>query len=70
MSRIGGRAGWWKSPRPDLVRAPAGKRPGLLYLPLLLALACAAVLSACGIDDCMIAATFPMLCCDCEVTGP
>jgi hypothetical protein len=39
MSRIGGRAGWWKSPSPDLARAPAGNRPGLLYLPILLALA-------------------------------
>src|SRR5215471_1290364 len=26
--RLGRRAGWWKSPRPDLVRAPAGKPAG------------------------------------------
>src|SRR4029450_12319692 len=28
---INGRAGWWKSPCPDLARGRGGKPPGLLY---------------------------------------
>jgi hypothetical protein len=31
VRRLDRRAGWCKSPCPDLVRAPVGKRPGLLY---------------------------------------
>src|SRR5207248_5373318 len=37
-SHTDGRAGWWKSPCPDLARGRGGKPPGLLYnaiLPLL-----------------------------------
>src|SRR2546422_6484272 len=30
-SHINGRAGWWKSPCPDLARGRGGKPPGLLY---------------------------------------
>ena len=30
-SHIGGRAGWWKSPCPDLARGRDGQPPGLLY---------------------------------------
>src|SRR5262249_23547528 len=30
-SHIDGRAGWWKSPCPDLARGRGGKPPGLLY---------------------------------------
>jgi hypothetical protein len=30
-SHIGGGAGWWKSPRPDLARGRDGQPPGLLY---------------------------------------
>src|SRR5215831_10299086 len=43
-SHINGRAGWWKSPRPDLARGRGGQPPGLLYsvsrLSLLLGHAC------------------------------
>src|SRR5215468_6536341 len=31
MSHINGRAGWWKSPSPDLARGRGGQPPGLLY---------------------------------------
>ena len=34
-SHINGRAGWWKSPCPDLARGRGGKPPGLLYNSLL-----------------------------------
>jgi hypothetical protein len=34
-SHINGRAGWWKSPRPDLARGRGGQPPGLLYNGLL-----------------------------------
>ena len=34
-SPIDGRAGWWKSPCPDLARGRGGKPPGLLYNDLL-----------------------------------
>src|SRR2546428_2466137 len=30
-SHINGRAGWWKSPCPDLARGRGGQPPGLLY---------------------------------------
>lgn len=30
-SHINGRAGWWKSPCPDLARGRDGQPPGLLY---------------------------------------
>src|SRR5262245_48944483 len=30
-SHINGRAGWWKSPSPDLARGRGGQPPGLLY---------------------------------------
>ena len=30
-SHISGRAGWWKSPCPDLARGRGGQPPGLLY---------------------------------------
>src|SRR5262249_2568278 len=33
-SHIDGRAGWWKSPCPDLARGRGGKPPGLLYKAL------------------------------------
>ena len=34
-SHLNGRAGWWKSPCPDLARGRGGKPPGLLYKALL-----------------------------------
>jgi len=34
-SHINGRAGWWKSPSPDLARGRGGQPPGLLYNGLL-----------------------------------
>src|SRR5262249_37635881 len=34
VSRIAGRAGWWKSPCPDLVRAPAGQPAGATRQPI------------------------------------
>ena len=34
MSRASGGAGWWKSPSPDLVRAPAGKLAGATRHPV------------------------------------
>ena len=34
-SHINGRAGWWKSPCPDLARGRGGQPPGLLYKTLL-----------------------------------
>jgi hypothetical protein len=33
-SHIDGRAGWWKSPCPDLARGRGGQPPGLLYKAL------------------------------------
>ena len=34
MSHTNGRAGWWKSPCPDLARGRGGQPPGLLYKAL------------------------------------
>lgn len=34
MSLISGRAGWWKSPCPDLARAPGERSPGATLLPV------------------------------------